>query len=302
MVSLPLIQERWRKYRTVTAQAEKEIHWSSLRRAMHALPPFLQRWITKHSVGICGVGRFLKDWGHEDTAECPCCGQKDVVEDHLHIPRCTSPNVQAEWDLRIRELTCWLDLQLTHPGVKQMLLHILHLVRDPRAPAPHPTAPLQRALHSQLLIGSQGLLDGRLSHHWVTLQQEYYRFVGSRRSSHLWASRLSQQLIMIGHHLWSHRNSVKHSGESIQARRQHQHLNERIHTEFEMGTKDLPTNLHPMVKGSVRKVLRKPLEAKEDWLDIVSTARSSHRRELTAQRRSLRSIFQPPRPHPTDPE
>lgn len=298
IVSLPLIQERWRKYNTVSASAEDEIHWPTLRRAMHALPPFLQRWITKHSVGICGVGRFLKEWGNEETAECPRCGDKLCpAEDHLHVPRCSAPGAQAEWDARISELDRWLDYQLTHPGIKQLLLYVLQLVRRPFSLRPSRlTPPLMAALESQLVIGCQGLLEGRLSHHLYSLQKEYYRFIGSRRSSHLWASRLTQQLIMLGHNMWSHRNSIQHLDESASARKRRRLVDDGIHAEFEMGLEDLPKHLHRMLSVCKAQVLRKSLDAKEDWLLLISTSRTAHRRSLTAQRRSLRTIFNPPAP------
>ena len=88
LVSLPALRDRWRRTNQISAAAEAEIDWKLLGRAMHSLQAGIQRWTTKHTVGMCGVGKFMELWGKEDTAACPICGE---FEDHLHVPRCPSP-------------------------------------------------------------------------------------------------------------------------------------------------------------------------------------------------------------------
>src|SRR5210317_2402329 len=74
------------------------------------MPPHLQTWITKHSVGICLVGKFMTIWQLESTDECPLCG---LPEDHLHVPRCADPRVQEEWDHQMKGFSSWLALNAT---------------------------------------------------------------------------------------------------------------------------------------------------------------------------------------------
>ncbi|CAJ1933621.1 unnamed protein product, partial [Cylindrotheca closterium] len=58
LVALPALRKRWHEKLTVTPEAESETDWPSLARAMRSLPAGVQRWTTKHVVGMCGVGKF----------------------------------------------------------------------------------------------------------------------------------------------------------------------------------------------------------------------------------------------------
>ena len=128
---------------------------------MRNLPPTLQRWITKHSVGMCGVGKFLKIWGEENHSGCPLCGAN---EDHLHVPRCPHPKAKNHWDHCIHHFAAWMDTQQTAPAIKQAILEILKEIRQPSRPVPRLYPPaVDSAFRSQRCIGCQGLLEGRLS-------------------------------------------------------------------------------------------------------------------------------------------
>ena len=72
-VVLLALRQRWLERSTISPEAEAAIDWPSLGQAMRNLPPKLQRWTTKHSVGMCGVGKFLKIWGDENHSGCPLC-------------------------------------------------------------------------------------------------------------------------------------------------------------------------------------------------------------------------------------
>ncbi|CAJ1968969.1 unnamed protein product, partial [Cylindrotheca closterium] len=120
LVALPALRKRWHERQTITPEAELETDWTSLARAMSSLPAGVQRWTTKHAVGMCGVGKFKVRWGAADSAACPCCGE---FEDHLHVPRCTAPLLDQ-----------WLDTQVTDPAIKHAILYLLQGARDPSLP------------------------------------------------------------------------------------------------------------------------------------------------------------------------
>ena len=293
-VALPSLRAHWLNRSTISAEAESEIDWPSLGRAMRSLPPKLQRWTTKHTVGMCGVGKFLKIWGHETHSECPLCG---AHEDHLHVPRCPDPKALKHWEQCIHDFSIWLDNQLTAREIKHALLAILREVRQPLATfsyRPYSTD-IAVAIRSQRCIGCQGLLEGRLSSHWISLQQFRFRSIGSQRSARLWASRLSQQLIQIGFSMWEHRNSIKHSDLSRQAQARIRQADAAIHSQFDMGTADLPRIIRPFLSGDRRRVLRKSLVDKEVWLKLLRAERMAQRRSLRHQRRTLRAFLRCPR-------
>ena len=289
-VTLPALRERWRDKGTVTAEAESVIAWDTLGRAMRSLPAGLQRWSTKHCVGMCGTGKFKVLWGLETSAACPRCGD---FEDHLHVPRCRAASATSEWDRRTAAFSSWLDLQLTGPSIKKAILQLLHGVRDPTSPSARTISPLARpAFLAQQVIGYQGLLEGRIASAWLPLQQQHYDEIRCRRSVSLWASRLSQQLISIGFYMWEQRNSIQHSDDNLQLRERHRTVNEGIHSQFDMGPDDLPPEIRPMLTCR-RRVLRKSLVDKEEWLKLLRQERRDFRRSMKAQRRSLRTLFSP---------
>ncbi|CAJ1946859.1 unnamed protein product [Cylindrotheca closterium] len=184
LVALPALRKRWHERQTITPEAELETDWTSLARAMSSLPAGVQRWITKHVVGMCGVGKFRVRWGSADSAACPCCGE---FEDHLHVPRCMAPSASAEWERRTATLDQWLDTQVTDPAIKHAILYLLQGVCDPSLPCSRLVpVRLRRAVLSQQRIGYQGLLEGRLSVQWTALQEQYLQSRGSQRSPPLW--------------------------------------------------------------------------------------------------------------------
>ncbi|CAJ1938194.1 unnamed protein product [Cylindrotheca closterium] len=246
----------------ITPEAELETNWTSLARAMSSLLAGVQCWTTKHVVGMCGVGNSA------DSAACPCCGD---FEDHLHVPRCTAPLASAEWDCRTASLGQWLDTQVTDPAIKHTLLYLLQGVRDPSLPRSQ-LVPVRlcQAFLSQQRIGYQGLLEGRLSVQWTPLQEQYLQSRGSQRSPTLWVSRLLHQLILLGFHMWEHRNSVQHSEDNVQLRERSRLVNDGIHSQFDKGPTDLPKVVRRMLAVKRQTALIKPLVNREEWLKLVA--------------------------------
>ncbi|CAJ1951018.1 unnamed protein product [Cylindrotheca closterium] len=188
-----------------------------------------------------------------------------------------------------------LDLQLTGPSIKTAILQLLHGVRTPTSSPLRTISPSVRPVFlAQQVIGSQGLLEGRIASSWLPLQQQHYDKIRCRQSVSLWASRLSQQLISIGFYMWEQWNSVQHSDDNVQLRERHSTVNEGIHSQFDMGPDDLPREIQPMLTSRRRRrVLRKSLVDKEEWLKLLCQERRDYRRSMKAQRRSLWTIFSP---------
>jgi len=188
-----------------------------------------------------------------------------------------------------------MDTQQTAPAIKQGILEILKEIRQPPRPRPWRCSPaVATGLCSQRCIGCQGLLEGRLSSKWLPLQQSHLRSLHSRRSASLWASRMSQQLIQIGFSMWEHRNSIKHSDLSLQAQARIRQVDDAIHSQFDMGTADLPQDISRLLSRDRRCVLRKCLADKETWLKLIRGERRAQRRSLQSQRRILQAFFHRP--------
>ncbi|CAJ1943729.1 unnamed protein product [Cylindrotheca closterium] len=272
LVAPPALRKRWHDRQTITPEAELETDWTSLARAMSSLPAGVQRWTTKHVVGMCGIGKFKVRWGSADSAACPCCGE---FEDHLHVPRCMAPSASAEWERQTATLDQWLDTQVTDPATKHAVLHLLQGVSDPSLPCSRLVpVRLRPAFLSQQRIGYQCLLEGRLSVQWpwAALQEQDLQSRGSQRSPALWISRLSHQLILLGFHMWEHRNSVQHSEDNVQLR-ERSHLVNAVISFTASSTRPRP--LHPF-RGINAPKSPRPVAGRVRILSILTRATSVH--------------------------
>ena len=62
VITAPALKEYWIKKGRFPADAYSLIDWTSVERAMSDSPPALRRWVTKHTVGMCSVGKFRTLW------------------------------------------------------------------------------------------------------------------------------------------------------------------------------------------------------------------------------------------------
>ena len=303
LVSIEAWTKHWADKGRLTPSNREQVDWKALGRAMHSLPPNLQRWTAKHTVGMCGVGKFRALWRKGTNGACPCCSECKL-EDHRHVPRCRGPTATATWNKYHQLLRTWMISNSTAPEVETFLFEYLRLLRSPTRPIPQVTtvparsALLKAAIASQVTLGAQGLLEGLLSSHWRRVQQAYLDDIRSPRSVDLWASRLIQQLILLGHHMWRNRNAVFHSENNSHYLPRHREVDLSITEQYRMGTADLPVLACLFLKEPIQKILQRPLEDRENWLRVVSRARTTERRLLVRQRRMMHELLHRNSSHP----
>ena len=296
LVSIEAWTAYWAKKGRLTPANRELIDWRALGRAMNSFPPNLQRWTVKHTVGMCGVGKFRSIWRKGTNAACPCCSECEI-EDHYHVPRCRGPTSTSTWNKYHQRLRSWMLSNYTAPEVETFIFDYLRLIRSPTRPIPQvATVPSRSALvmsavESQVSIGVQGLLEGLVSLQWRHVQQAYFDEIRSPRSVDLWASRLIPQLILLGHQMWKNRNSVFHSEHNSHYLSRHREVDMSITEQFRMGPADLPVSTRHYLRESLQKVLQRPLEDRENWLRVVSRSRTTERRSLVRQRRMIYQLL-----------
>ena len=168
--TLPKLLAYWETRHRLGSATLQEINWDRVAIMMRQLPSGLQRWVTKHAVGMCGVGKFKHRWNRSVPNQCPRCTQE---EDHLHVTRCGSDSAQQEWDSRVSTFVTWMSSNRTAPEIIAVFSHLLRCIRNPaaihqvgsRVGTRHPHL-LLRAIRSQKAIGVQGMIEGLLSQHW----------------------------------------------------------------------------------------------------------------------------------------
>lgn len=297
LVTLPLLKEYWMSRDRISSHQFELIDWEAVHRCMNSLPFGLQKWTAKHTVGMCGVGKFRQRWGLDSTNQCPRCG---LPEDHLHVPRREAPGVAETWDREMQALRSWMISAYTDPAIVDAILAILGEIRQP-LPSQQPSflhAPsfLSQAICDQQLIGAQSLLEGLLAKEWQTQQQWFFTANNRRNSASLWASRLSQQLILVGFHLWEHRNGIQHSAANVQLKAQSEAVDAQIREQYEIGLVDLPSAPRRLLQPPIAEVLALPLAERSNWVTLLVGACRRRRRTLHSQRKMIYDLTHGRRP------
>ena len=100
------IREYWKGKNYFTTNSEKFVDWPVIQKSINALPSSRQRWLSKWTTGMCGVGKWLKRWKWQDHSDCPRCGQQE--EDVQHVLLCNETSALALWEDSVQQLGEWM--------------------------------------------------------------------------------------------------------------------------------------------------------------------------------------------------
>mgnify|MGYP003487338349 FL=1 len=136
------------------------VDWKATAKAMKTVPHSRRIYVTKHSAGICGVGKWMKRWKQRESAKCPRCDHEE--EDAQHVLKCRGEGVEQVWETALGSLEqrC-IDLN-TDPDIVQGLLQRLRQWRTGTAILDEfeTTPDTQQAFDNQDGIGWQAHLEG----------------------------------------------------------------------------------------------------------------------------------------------
>jgi hypothetical protein len=150
---------------------------------MNGLERPRQHYVAKHTMGMCGVGKWMKRWKERDTDGCPRCG---TSEDATHALSCQGENANEYWEQSIHALPSWMHSVLTDPDINKAIITGLNNWRF-QTTHPFPSTPcLKVCLDQQQDIGWGGLLEGWIPFEWEVAQQKYYSEISSQRSGRRW--------------------------------------------------------------------------------------------------------------------
>ncbi|CAJ1946066.1 unnamed protein product [Cylindrotheca closterium] len=266
-VALPELMEYWAAKGRLAPEHFRLVDWPIVHRAMKSLKPAEQRFITKHTVGMCGVSKFRKRWGLDSENRCPLCG---LEEDHLHVPRCPSVRAKTQWQLLLQELQEWFQSTTT--------------ATSPNSSGPFfaPSAPLTTSLKQRLRGTASTACLLPPSPKSVRLNSALAPNVSSKAFSSTAGPTSSNNSTAL----------------AVVTNPRATALDRRIHEEFDMGLRDLPRNLRPAIRRSrLVEVLQLLLADKEEWVLVISEARRKIRRSLAGRRRLMWELTHPtPRP------
>jgi hypothetical protein len=97
------VQQYWTSKDRVAAESLSEIHWEAMKKAMLQSSRSKHTFISKHTVGMCGVGKFMHRWNGWESPSCPRCGE---FEDTAHVWVCSGSS--DIWEKALQELNDWM--------------------------------------------------------------------------------------------------------------------------------------------------------------------------------------------------
>lgn len=169
----------WTDKEKIENQCFDYLNWDAIGLAMKSQGRPKCLFISKQTVGMCGVGKFMKIWKQRDSDKCPRC---EASEDAAHVLTCSGAGADAVWDNSLKNLEEWMIVNQTDPDIQEAILKSLHKWRTDDVDSLPIHESIRVAMDQQNDIGWQALLEGWAAMEWEFVQQDYYSLIASRRT------------------------------------------------------------------------------------------------------------------------
>jgi hypothetical protein len=244
--------------------------WPRLGEALNKMPIVRRHFCSKHTSGMCGMGKFQKIWKLRESDACPYCGLK---EDSLHVWLCKHPSVVTLWEQSLQKLNTFLRKLDTYPNLTSAILYYLQTWRADSLLQPLQNDTTVYLLGLQDSIGSRQFFEGWLHSEWELLQEKYYKEINSRCSAKRWTIAVITRMWEIAWDIWEYRNEVLHKENNYSTTEDAEAIDLRVKTLWDTLyiTGLLPKDLH-LANITLTRLLQFPKHQKKEWLHQASLA------------------------------
>jgi hypothetical protein len=225
------VKQYWISKDRVTADSFSEINWDTMKKAMLQSPRSRRTFASKHTVGMCGVGKFMQRWKEWESPNCPRCGQ---FEDAAHVWVCSGSNAGEIWEKSLCDLNEWMSSVNTDPDIQSAILHFLQSWRNNTTPTITLDSDIAQLIQKQDTLGWQQFFEGWIPVCWEEAQQLYYSLIQSHCTGRRWIISLIKKLWNVAWDLWEHRNGILHNKENITTTTELRLLRQRVQTLFHL--------------------------------------------------------------------
>ena len=246
------------------------VNWEAIGAAMKNTPLPKKLFISKQTVGMCGVGKYMKLWKQRDSDKCPRCNEP---EDASHVLKCSGEGANDIWTKALKKLEDWMLESQTDPDIQEAVIHSLNQWRYPsRSASPIPSS-LKVSMDQQNDIGWQSFLEGWIAMDWECVQQEYYDFLKSRKTGKRWIIALIKKLWLVAWDLWEHRNNILHTQTNAISKEKLQTANRKLSKLFCKYQAVLSSTIDKyLFEVPLQQLLQKDLHYKEEWIKNLESA------------------------------
>ncbi len=278
----------WNSTEKIQIDCFDYVNWEAIEVAMKGTDRTSRIFIAKHTMGMCGVGKWMKRWKERDSAACPRCG---MTEDATHVLCCHGSGADQVWSKAIDELSDWFKEVHTAPEIASSLLEGFNFWRRGLQPGLPSDTSTRLACEQQMAIGWHLALEGWLSTEWEVLQQEHYSATHSRRSGRHWASNLVKKVWRMAWSLWEHRNCILHEQENNVTSKEIELLHRNITRlygrldQLQLGEEDQWLSSIPF-----QALLKKSRDYKVGWVRAAKTVIKNKKRVMRNSLRQTRHM------------
>ena len=161
----------------------------------------------------------------------------------------------------------------THPEVLEFIMKGLTGLRKQKEYSCTQEAPEWKMVNNR--ISMMNFMAGVISQQMVSLQNAYYRQLGSRKGGVQWAGKVILKTWGILHAMWIGRNEVLHQKATINSLSGEHLLDVVVEQEYELGCEGLPETMHKWFRKSKEQLLNESVEYKKGWLLLVKSVKES---------------------------
>ena len=267
------IRSYWQRQLFYTEQSKTSVDWAVAQRSSSLITLSRQRWLSKWTTGICGVGKWLQRWKWQEHSDCPRCGQQN--EDVQHVLLCNEISATTLWESLLSDLDQWLKSNNCDLEMNTVICQSLTSWHNgsPLVPIQSTNRTLTTAIIQQDNLSWFSFLCGFLAKGWRQVQHEHLLHIGSQKSSILWMTKLQRRIWIIPWSLWEHRNHQLHNDGSSIHRTDHQSINGEIIREWTLGANGLTERHRHLFQGNIHQRLNENIHLKLMWLASVWAAR-----------------------------
>jgi hypothetical protein len=241
------------------------INWGAIGQAMSQSQRSKRSFVSKHTVGMCGVGKFMVRWKERVSPNCPRCGQ---LEDASHVWICSGCNSAEIWEKSLEDLEQWMSSVSTDPDIQDAILQHLKSWRAGNTTHINTAHDLQDLIQMQEQMGWQSFFEGWIPAGWEEAQQAYYSLIRSHRMGRRWTVCLIKKLWNIAWDLWEHRNSILHQQDNCLSSSELAVLNQKIRSLYsQLRNSSISGQDRYLLSLPIDKLLGKDSTYKRTWLD-----------------------------------
>lgn len=191
-----------------TDEAFQAVDWPSLDATLKSIPKMFHVWLCKQASDFSASGVQMGRWFGRDCTACPNCGTNP--EHSRHLLFCPDQDWSRHLQQCISDLTDWL-----HKTSDPSLAHFTGLYLRGRgevqfADIAHLPEDLRELAYAQDSIGWRNMLEGKISKHFFTLQDEYLAGCNTLLMTETWIKAFISKLLHITHSQWIYRNISHH--------------------------------------------------------------------------------------------